>query len=156
MSGMKQLMATCWTLLLLSAFLLEPVLCKGGRGGSRGSSRGSSSRSSSSGTVRGGAGYGGPRSRFRAAGRTSPVRVAGAAAAGAVVALTAEKWYASAYRRSNAADSSDEEVDYYNRTNYYDALMSRSAQNHCFLYQVISVVVATFSPKYGLLLDTVL
>ncbi|XP_056292198.1 shadow of prion protein [Pseudoliparis swirei] len=109
--------ATFWTCLLLSAFLCEPVLSKGGRGGSRGSSRGSHSRR------RGGA-YGGTRSRYRSTGRSSAVRVASAAAAGAAVAvaLTADKWYASAYRHSKA-DSSDEELDYYNRTNYFDAQM---------------------------------
>lgn len=145
MLGMNQVVATCWTCLLLAAFLCEPALSKGGRGGSRGSSRGSPSRSSAAGTYRGGGPYGGTRSRFRVAGRTSPVRVAGAAAAGAAVALTADKWYASAYRRSNA-DSSDEELDYYNRTNYFDALMSGSTQNGCFLSQVASVVIAIFSP----------
>ncbi|XP_008289599.1 shadow of prion protein [Stegastes partitus] len=155
MSGMNQVVATCWTCLLLSAFLFEPALSKGGRGGSRGSSRGSPSRSSSAGTYRGGGAYGGTRSRFRAAGRSSPVRVAAAAAAGAAVALSADKWYASAYRRSNT-DSSDEELDYYNRTNYFDALMSGSTQNGSFLSQVVSIIIASFSPKYGLLLDSLL
>lgn len=154
MSAMNQVFATCWTCLLLSAFLCEPVLSKGGRGGSRGSSRGSPSRSSTAGSYRGGA-YGGTRSRFRAAGRSSPVRVAAAAAAGAAVALTADKWYASAYRRSNA-DSSEEELDYYNRTNYFDAQMSGSTQNGSSLSQLVSIIIATFSPKYGLLLDNIL
>ena len=77
------------------------------------------------------------------------MRVAAAAAAGAAVALTADKWYASAYRRSNA-DNSAEELDYYNRTNYFDALMSSSTQNGSFLSQVVSIIIATFSPKYGL------
>uniref|UniRef100_A0A3Q0RZK3 Shadow of prion protein n=1 Tax=Amphilophus citrinellus TaxID=61819 RepID=A0A3Q0RZK3_AMPCI len=117
---MNQAVATCWTCLLLSAFLFEPTLSKGGRGGSRGSSRG------------GGGTYGGTRSRFRVAGRTSPVRVASAAAAGAAVALTADKWYASAYRRSNA-DSSEEELDFYNRTNYFDALMSGATDCSTFI-----------------------
>ncbi|XP_054886171.1 shadow of prion protein [Poeciliopsis prolifica] len=152
MSGTKQLVATCWTCLLLSAFLWEPALCKGGRGGSRGSSRGSPARSSTAGTYRGGGAYGGTRSRFRVAGRTSPVRVASAAAAGAAVALSADKWYASAYRRSNT-DSSEEELDYYNRTNYFDALMSSSSQNGSFLSNVVNVIIATFSAKYGLALD---
>lgn len=155
MSGMNQVIATCWTCLLLSAFICEPVLSKGGRGGSRGSSRGSSSRSSTAGSYRGGGAYGGTRSRFRVAGRTSPVRVAAAAAAGAAVALTADKWYASAYRRSNT-DSSEEELDYYNRTNYFDAQMSGSTQNESSLSQLVSILIATFSPKYGLLLDNVL
>ncbi|XP_053188602.1 shadow of prion protein [Scomber japonicus] len=155
MSGMNQVIATCWTFLLLSAFLCEPVLSKGGRGGSRGSSRGSSSRSSTAGSYRGGGAYGGTRSRFRAAGRSSPVRVAAAAAAGAAVALTADKWYASAYRRSNT-DSSEEELDYYNRTNYFDAQMSSSTQNASSLSQLVSIIIATFSPKYGLLLDNIL
>lgn len=83
------------------------------------------------------------------------MRVAGAAAAGAAVALTADKWYASAYRRSNA-DSSEEELDYYNRTNYFDAQMSGSTQNGLSLSQLVSIIIATFSSQYGLLLDTVL
>ncbi|TNN58327.1 Shadow of prion protein [Liparis tanakae] len=146
MSGM--VVATCWTCLLLSAFLCEPVLSKGGRGGSRGSSRGSHSRSPTAG--RGGA-YGGTRSRYRSTGRSSAVRVASAAAAGAAVAvaLSADKWYASAYRRSKA-DSSDEELDYYNRTNYFDAQMSGSTQNGSSLSQLVSIIIATFSPKCGL------
>ncbi|XP_029962506.1 shadow of prion protein [Salarias fasciatus] len=155
MSGMNQVLAACWTFLLLSAFLFEPTLSKGGRGGSRGSSRGSPSRSSSAGTFRGGGSYGGTRSRFRAAGRTGPVRVAAAAAAGAAVALTADKWYASAYRRSNA-DSSEEELDYFNRTNYFESLMAGSAQSGPSLYRVISIIFAAFSPSCGLLVDTVL
>ncbi|TKS85532.1 Shadow of prion protein [Collichthys lucidus] len=157
MSGMNQVVATCWTCLLLFAFLCEPVLSKGGRGGSRGSSRGSSSssRSSTAGNYRGGGPYSGTRSRFRAAGRTSPVRVASAAAAGAAVALTADKWYASAYRRSKA-DSSEEDLDYYNSTNYFDALMSGSTQNGSSFSQLVSIIIATFSPKYGLLLDSML
>lgn len=156
MSGMNQVMATCWTCLLLSAFLLQPALSKGGRGGSRGSSRGSPSRSSTAGTYRGGGAYGGgTRSRFRVAGRSSPVRVASAAAAGAAVALSADKWYASAYRRSNA-DSSEEELDYFNRTDYFDALMSSSTQNGSFLSRVVSIIIATFPTNYGLLLDSIL
>lgn len=155
MSGMNRVVATCWTCLLLAAFLCEPVLSKGGRGGSRGSSRGSPSRSSTAGSYRGGGAHGGTRSRFRVAGRTSPVRVAAAAAAGAAVALTADKWYASAYRRSKT-DSSEEELDFYNRTNYFDALMSGSTQNGSSLSQLVSIIIATLSPKYGLLLDIIL
>lgn len=152
-SAMKRMVAACWTCLLLSAFLSEPVLSKGGRGGSRGSSRGS--RSSTAGSYRGGGAHGGTRSRFRVAGRTSPVRVAGAAAAGAAVALTADKWYASAYRRSNS-DRSEEELDSYNRTNYFDALMSGSTQNGLSFSHLLSITIATFSPQYGLLLDVIL
>lgn len=148
---MNQVLATCWTCLLLSAVLCEPVLGRGGRGGSRGSSRGSPARSSTAGNYRGGGAYGGTRSRFRAAGRTSPVRVAGAAAAGAAVALTADKWYASAYRRSST-DSSEEELDYYNRTNYFDALMSAGARPRSPLAQLRSVVCGAF----GLLLESLL
>ncbi|XP_042358400.1 shadow of prion protein [Plectropomus leopardus] len=155
MSGMNQVVATCWTCLLLSAFLCEPVLSKGGRGGSRGSSRGTHSRSSTAGSYRGAGSYGGTRSRLRAVGRSSPVRVASAAAAGAAVALTADKWYASAYRRSNA-DTSEEELDYYNRTNYFDAQMSGSTQNGSSLSQLVSIIIATFSPKYGLFVDSIL
>ncbi|XP_071377437.1 shadow of prion protein [Centroberyx affinis] len=155
MAVMNQVVAACWTCLLLSAFLCEPVLSKGGRGGSRGSSRGTSSRSSTAGSYRGAGAYGGTRSRLRAAGRSSPVRVASAAAAGAAVALTADKWYASAFRRSKA-DSSEEDLDYYNRTNYFDAQMSRSTQNVSSLTQVVSIIIATFSPKYGYLLDSIL
>lgn len=151
---MNRVVATCCTCLLLSAFLCEPVLSKGGRGGSRGSSRGSPSRSSTAGSYRGGGAHGGTRSRFRVTGRASPVRVAGAAAAGAAVALTADKWYASAYRRSNA--DSSEELDYYNRTNYFDALMSHSTRNGFSLSQQVSIIIATFFPKYGLLLDFIL
>uniref|UniRef100_A0A3Q3JRW7 Shadow of prion protein n=1 Tax=Monopterus albus TaxID=43700 RepID=A0A3Q3JRW7_MONAL len=155
MSGMNQVVATCWTCLLLAAFLCEPALSKGGRGGSRGSSRGSPSRSSTAGSYRGAGAYGGTRSRFRVTGRASPVRVAAAAAAGAAVALSADKGYASAYRRSNA-DSSEENLDYYNRTNYFDALMSGSTQNGSSLSQLFSIIIATFSPKYGHLLDSIL
>ncbi|XP_026211779.1 shadow of prion protein [Anabas testudineus] len=155
MSAMNQVVATCWTCLLLSAFLWEPALSKGGRGGSRGSSRGSPARSSTAGTYRGGNAFGGTRSRFRVAGRTSPVRVAAAAAAGAAVALTADKWYASAYRSSNT-DSSEDELDYYNRTNYFDALMSSSTQTGYSLSQLVSIVFATFAQKYASLLDIVL
>ncbi|XP_057703382.1 shadow of prion protein isoform X2 [Corythoichthys intestinalis] len=150
---MNQVTATCWIFLLLSAFLCEPTLCKGGRGGSRGSSRGTSARSSTAGSYRGPGGYGGPRSRFRAAGRTSPVRVAAAAAAGAAVALTADKWYASAYRRSNA--DSDEELDYYNRTGYFDAHMSGSTLGASFC-QMLTITMATLSSKYTLFWDSML
>ena len=154
MSGMNQVVATVWTFLLLAAFLCEPTLSKGGRGGSRGSSRGSHSRSSTAGGHRAAGGYGGSRAR-RVGGRTSPVRVAGAAAAGAVVALSADKWYASAYRRSNA-DISDDDLDFFNRTNYFYAQMSGSDQNGSSLSQLVSIIIATFSPKYGLLLDSLL
>ncbi|XP_004077220.2 shadow of prion protein isoform X1 [Oryzias latipes] len=156
-SGMNQVIATCWTCLLLSAFMFEPALSKGGRGGSRGSSRGSPSRSSTAGTYRAGGPVGGTRSRFRVAGRSSPVRVASAAAAGAAVALTADKWYASAFRRrSSSSDSSDEDLEYYNRTNYFDALMSRSTENGSFLSRALSVIIATLYPTYELLLDNIL
>uniref|UniRef100_A0A3P8VD32 Shadow of prion protein n=2 Tax=Cynoglossus semilaevis TaxID=244447 RepID=A0A3P8VD32_CYNSE len=150
-SGMNQMVATCWTCILLSALLCEPILAKGGRGGSRGSSRGSPSRSTTSGSYRGGGAYGGTRSRFRVAGRSSPVKVASAAAAGAAVALSADKWYASAYRRSNTGGS-EEELDYYNRTNYFDAQMSHSVQIQPFS-QLVVVITSTFLPIYGLLLD---
>ncbi|CAL8284195.1 unnamed protein product [Arctogadus glacialis] len=83
MKMMNQLWASCWTCLLLSMLLCEPVLCKGGRGGSRGSSRGTSSRSSNMGKYNGA----GTRSRYRSTGRSSAVRVAAAAAAGAAVAV---------------------------------------------------------------------
>lgn len=155
MSGMNRGLAACWTCLLLCAFLSEPVLSKGGRGGSRGSSRGSPSRSTAAGSYRAGGAHGGTRSRFRVAGRTSPVRVASAAAAGAAVALTADKWYASAFRRSKS-DSSEEQLDYYNRTNYFDALMSGSTQNGFSVAQLVSVIIATLSPNCGLLLDIIL
>lgn len=151
MSGMSRVIAACWTCLLLSAFLCESVLAKGGRGGSRGSSRGSPSRSGTAGNYRGGGVHGGTRSRFRVAGRTSPVRVAGAAAAGAAVALTADKWYASAYRRTKG-DSSEEE-DLYNTTYGLAGLMSGSTQNGSSLSQIVSVIIATICPKYGHLLD---
>ncbi|CAL8256703.1 unnamed protein product [Lota lota] len=153
MKMMNQLWASCWTCLLLSMLLCEPVLSKGGRGGSRGSSRGTSSRSSNAGKYNGG----GTRSRYRSVGRSSPVRVAAAAAAGAAVAvaLTADGWYASAYRRSKT-DTSEEDLDYYsNNTNYFDALMSRSTQNVSSLTQVVSIIIATFSPAYGAILDSI-
>lgn len=152
---MNQLTATCWISLILCAFLCDPVLSKGGRGGSRGSSRGSPSRSSTSGSFRAGGSFGGTRSRFRVAGRTSPVRVAAAAAAGAAVALTADKWYASAYRRSNA-DSSEEELDYYNRTNYFDAQMSGSCKREYSLPQLVSIVIAALLTLNGLFHGTAL
>ncbi|XP_034465432.1 shadow of prion protein [Hippoglossus hippoglossus] len=155
MSGMNQVVATFWTFLLLASFLCEPALSKGGRGGSRGSSRGSHSRSSTAGSHRAGGAYGGNRSRFRVGGRTSPVRVASAAAAGAAVALSADKWYASAYRRSNA-DISDDDLDFFNRTNNFYAQMSGTTQNGSSLSQLVSIIIATFSPKYGLLLDSIL
>ena len=149
---MKQLWAYCWTCLLLSVLLCEqPALCKGGRGGSRGSSRGTSSRSSNAGKYSGA----GTRSRYRSTGRSSPVRVAAAAAAGAAVAvaLTADGWYASAYRRTKAG-SSEEDLDYYNNTNnYFDALMSRSTQNVSSFTRVVSIIIAAFSPAYGAILD---
>ncbi|XP_010787906.1 shadow of prion protein isoform X1 [Notothenia coriiceps] len=156
MSGLNRVVATCWTCLLLAAFLCEPVLSKGGRGGSRGSSRGTHSRSSSAGSQRGSGPYGGTHSRVRAAGRSSPVRVAAAAAAGAAVAvaLSADKWYASAYRRSNA--DSSEDVDYYNRTNYFDSQMSGSTKNGYSLPQLVSIIIATFSQKYGFFQDSIL
>ncbi|XP_068597707.1 shadow of prion protein [Brachionichthys hirsutus] len=144
MSGMNQMVAKCWLCLLLSAFLCEPVLARGGRGGSRGSS----SRSS-----RAGAANGGTRSRFRVAGRTSAVRVASAAAAGAAVALTADKWYASAFRRRS---DSSEELDYYNRTNYFDALMSGAARSASPLAQLVYIIIATLPPNYGQILDALL
>ena len=155
MKMMNQLWASCWTCLLLSMLLCEPVLCKGGRGGSRGSSRGTSSRSSNAGKYNGA----GTRSRYRSTGRSSPVRVAAAAAAGAAVAvaLTADGWYASAYRRTKAG-SSEEDLDYYNNnnnTNYFDALMSRSTQNVSSLTQVVSIIIATLSPAYGAILDSI-
>ncbi|XP_056147475.1 shadow of prion protein [Lampris incognitus] len=151
MAVMNRVVATCWTCLLLCAFLCEPVLPKGGRGGSRGSSRGSSG----GGYRRGAYGGVGTRSRFRVAGgRTSPVRVAAAAAAGAAVALTADKWYASAFRRSSA-DSSGEEPDHYNRTSDFDAQMSGSPHSVSSLTQMLCAIVitavATLSPKYGYL-----
>lgn len=156
MSIMNQLAATCWICLLLCAFLSDPVLSKGGRGGSRGSSRGSPSRSSTTGNRAGGT-FGGTRSRFRVGGRSSPVRVASAAAAGAAVAvaLSADKWYASAYRRSNT-DNSEEELDFYNRTNYFDAQMSGSTKRGCSLTQMVSIIIATLLTLNGLLQKNIL
>lgn len=83
------------------------------------------------------------------------MRVAAAAAAGAAVALTADKWYASAFRRSST-DSSEDQLDYYNRTNYFDALMSGCTQNEISVAQLVSVIIATLSPNCGLLLDIIL
>ncbi|CAL8300238.1 unnamed protein product [Merluccius merluccius] len=152
---MGRLWAACWACLLLSVLLLccEPALGKGGRGGSRGSSRGTSSRSTNAGKYNGG----GARSRFRSAGRSSPVRVAAAAAAGAAVALTADGWYASAYRRTKP-DGSEEERDYDgNGTEYLDAApTSRSPQHASPLTRVVSVLLATLCPAYGAMLDGML
>lgn len=97
---MNRAVATCCVFLLLSAFLCDQVMSKGGRGGARGSARGSA--------------RGGRTSRARG---SPAVRVAGAAAAGAAVALGAGGWYASAQRRPD--DSSERGDDYYsNRTNW--------------------------------------
>ncbi|KAL7878015.1 hypothetical protein SRHO_G00046580 [Serrasalmus rhombeus] len=114
---MNRAIATCWIFLLLSAFLYDQVMSKGGRGGARGSARGSA--------------RGGRSSRARG---SSSVRVAGAAAAGAAVALGAGGWYASAQRRPD--DSSERGDDYYrNRTDWelYFARTS-SAVTHDFMY----------------------
>uniref|UniRef100_A0A3P8XXH3 Shadow of prion protein n=1 Tax=Esox lucius TaxID=8010 RepID=A0A3P8XXH3_ESOLU len=127
----------CWLCLLLCAFLCEPVLCKGGRGGSRGSSRGSS-RSS-----------GRFRSRTHSTkawfktmpGRSSPVRVASAAAAGAAVALTADRLQRSAYRCSHV--NSDYEGEDYNRTVCYLTSVSGSSKNQLSLSQIFTVITFT-------------
>lgn len=148
---MNQGSAWCWACLLLATLLCEPALARGGRGGARGSARGTSA------AARGSIG-GAARARFRPAGRSSSnaVRVASAAAAGAAVAvaLTADRWYASAYRRTKS-DSSEEDADDYNNNrnntnnNYFDALRARSTQNASSLraHVFFSIVfIATFSP----------
>ncbi|KAJ8014032.1 hypothetical protein DPEC_G00036030 [Dallia pectoralis] len=130
----QRLVAMCWLCLLLSAFLCEPVLCKGGRGGSRGSSRGSS-RSS-----------GRFRSRTHSTkawfktmpGRSSPVRVASAAAAGAAVALAADRLHRSTYRCSHV--NSDYDGEDYNRTVCYMTSVSGSGQNQPSLSQIVTVI----------------
>ncbi|XP_062851336.1 shadow of prion protein [Trichomycterus rosablanca] len=117
---MNRAVATCWIFLLLSAFLCDPVISKGGRGGARGSARGSA-RSTS---------RGGRTSRI---GGSSSVRVAGAAAAGAAVALGAGGWYASAQRPPDSSERGDD--NYSNRTDWeiYSARTS-SAVTHSFKY----------------------
>ncbi|XP_072533296.1 shadow of prion protein [Salminus brasiliensis] len=114
---MNRAVATCWVFLLLSAFLFDQVMSKGGRGGARGSARGSA--------------RGGRSSRARG---SSSVRVAGAAAAGAVVALGAGGWYASAQRRPD--DSSERGDDYYSNRTDWELYLARtsSAVTHEFTY----------------------
>lgn len=119
---MNRATATCCIFLLLSAFLCDQVMSKGGRGGARGSARGSVR-----GSIRGSA-HGGRTSRI---GGSSSVRVAGAAAAGAAVALGAGGWYASAQRKPD--DSSEHGDDYYrNRTDWelYLAQTSSTVTHH--------------------------
>uniref|UniRef100_A0A672RL89 Shadow of prion protein n=1 Tax=Sinocyclocheilus grahami TaxID=75366 RepID=A0A672RL89_SINGR len=105
---MNRAVATCWIFLLLSAFLCDQVISKGGRGGARGSARGST--------------RGGRTSRTRG---SPAVRVAGAAAAGAVVALGAGGWYASAQRRPD--DSSEHGDDYYSNRTDWELYLARTS-----------------------------
>ncbi|XP_062320501.1 shadow of prion protein [Osmerus eperlanus] len=147
MTGTMRVLATCWTFLLIASFITESVLAKGGRGGARGSARGTA-RGGTGGHYRSGS-YGGTRSRFRAAGRSSPVRVAAAAAAGAAVALSADNWYASAFRNNKVDDSSEYEGDYYNRTNYFNAQTSKATHNEPSFTQILSVFITIILPKYG-------
>ncbi|KAK9964582.1 hypothetical protein ABG768_005745 [Culter alburnus] len=105
---MNRAVATCWIFLLLSAFLCDQVMSKGGRGGARGSARGSA--------------RGGRTSRNRG---SPAVRVAGAAAAGAVVALGAGGWYASAQRRPD--DSSERGDDYYSNRTDWELYLARTS-----------------------------
>ncbi|ROL49505.1 Shadow of prion protein [Anabarilius grahami] len=105
---MNRAVATCWIFLLLSAFLCDQVMSKGGRGGARGSARGSA--------------RGGRTSRTRG---SPAVRVAGAAAAGAVVALGAGGWYASAQRRPD--DSSERGDDYYSNRTDWELYLARTS-----------------------------
>lgn len=121
---MHRSIATCCIFLLLSAFVCDQVMSKGGRGGARGSARGSA-RSSIRGSV-----HGGRTSRI---GGSSSVRVAGAAAAGAAVALGAGGWYASAQRKPD--DSSEHDEYYSNRTDWELSLaQTSSAVTHNFKY----------------------
>lgn len=105
---MNRAVATCWIVLLLSAFLCDQVISKGGRGGARGSARGSA--------------RGGRTSRTRG---SPAVRVAGAAAAGAVVALGAGGWYASAQRRPDV--SSEHGDDYYSNRTDWELYLARTS-----------------------------
>ncbi|XP_076831279.1 shadow of prion protein [Brachyhypopomus gauderio] len=105
---MNRTVATCWIFLLLSAFLCDQVMSKGGRGGARGSARGSA--------------RGGRTSRVRG---SSSVRVAGAAAAGAAVALGTGGWYASAQRRPD--DSSERGDDYYSNRTGWELYFARTS-----------------------------
>ncbi|XDV50187.1 hypothetical protein PO909_019289 [Leuciscus waleckii] len=105
---MNRAAATCWIFLLLSAFLCDQVMSKGGRGGARGSARGSA--------------RGGRTSRTRG---SPAVRVAAAAAAGAVVALGAGGWYASAQRRPD--DSSEHGDDYYSNRTDWELYLARTS-----------------------------
>ncbi|XP_030628258.1 shadow of prion protein [Chanos chanos] len=132
---MNRAVATCWIFILLSAFLCDTVVSKGGRGGARGSARGSA--------------RGGRSSRGRTG---SSTRVAGAAAAGAAVALAAGGWYASAQRRPD--DSSEENDNQYgNRTDwdFYSARTSSSNKHdptaaHIYCAPVLLNVLMYFKP----------
>ncbi|XP_028816409.1 shadow of prion protein [Denticeps clupeoides] len=126
---MNKALAASWAILLLLAFLSEPVTSKGGRGGARGSARG---------TARGG--------RGRSSARSSPVRVAGAAAAGAAVALAAGGWYASAQQRPD--DSSEEQ--YSNRTDwdFYSARTSGTGSLEHLHMKIYSFLLSLNIIKY--------
>ncbi|KAL4641083.1 shadow of prion protein [Arapaima gigas] len=114
---MNRAVAACWTIILLSAFLCEMVICKGGRGGARGSARGSARAS---------------RTRARYTGRYSgsQTRVAGAAAAGAAVGLAAGGWYASSQARSHDSSEifgSDDQYGNWTNRDIYSARTSASS-----------------------------
>lgn len=111
---MNRAMATCWTLILLSAFLCDTVVSKGGRGGARGAARGSAR---------------GSRTRARFTGRysSSQARVAGAAAAGAAVGLAAGGWYASSQVRpydSSETLTGDDQYGNWTNSDFYSARTS--------------------------------
>ncbi|XP_070981949.1 shadow of prion protein [Oncorhynchus clarkii lewisi] len=146
----QRLVATCWLCLLLFALLCEPVLSKGGRGGGRGSSRGSS-RSSGHFRIR----THSTKAWFKTMpGRSSPVRVASAAAAGAAVALTADRLYRSAYRCSHV--NSDYDGEDYNRTVCYMTRVSGSNQNQPSLSYISVIIVASVFPRYVHVLENIL
>lgn len=127
---MRRVWAASWAVVLLLALLCDPVAPKGGRGGARGSARG---------TARGG--------RGRSGGRSSPVRVAGAAAAGAAVALAAGGWYASAQKRPEL-DSAELEELYANRTEWDFYRTSGTAPSGCLLTKVWSVLLSINTLAY--------
>lgn len=128
---MRRVWAASWAIVLLLALLCDPVAPKGGRGGARGSARG---------TARGG--------RGRSGGRSSPVRVAGAAAAGAAVALAAGGWYASAQKRPEL-DSAELEELYANRTEWDFYRTSGTAPSSCLLTKVWSVLLSINALAYA-------
>ncbi|XP_066549407.1 shadow of prion protein [Amia ocellicauda] len=130
---MNRAMATCWMVILLSAFFCETVISKGGRGGARGAARGSAR---------------GARARFKTTRYgSSSLRVAGAAAAGAAAGVAAGGWYASSrYRSDDSSERDTSDNQYGNRTgdDYYSARRSASTQ-HCASVPTIATALSLIS-----------